>query len=175
MYEYARKFKKTREKIVLGIALVLAAAAFGVSCIPGLSFVVLYQLLTVFCLMSAILVTVRYLMRDYIYRVEPRAGGREGEAPDFTVTERCGNRLSVVCRLSVTDLRRLTRVTRQNRAELAARQKRRRVYGYTAVMRPENRYVLTAEDSGEEIFLSICADEGLIRALQRYAEQLMSD
>ena len=175
MYEYAPKFKKVREKVVLGVSLVLAAACFGVSNIPGLSFVAIYQLLMVFCLMSAILVTLRCLMRNYVYRVEPRANGQEGDPPDFTVTEIYGNRVSVVCRSSVDDLRRVMRVTRKNKSAVSAMQKRKRVYHYTATLRPDNLWVLVAEDADEEIFLHICADDGLIRTLTQYAEQLLTD
>ena len=175
MYEYVPKSRKVREKIVLGVSLALAAACFGIANIPGVLFDSIYQLLMVFCLMCAILVTLRWLMRNYIYRVEPRANGQPGDPPDFTVTERYGNRISVVCRISVADLRRVIRVTRKNKSEISAMQKRKRVYHYTASMLPENHYVLVAEDADEEIFLHICADEGLIRIFAQYAEQILSD
>lgn len=175
MYEYAPKSKKIREKVVLGISLALAAACFGVSNLPEIPFVAFYQLVMVFCLMCAILVTVRCLMRNYVYCVAPRADGQDGDPPDFTVTEIYGNRVSVVCRISVNDLRGVVRVTRKNKSAVSAMQKRKRVYHYTASLRPDPLYILVAEEEGEEILLHICADEGLIHELTRYAEQILTD
>ena len=72
-----------------------------------------------------------------------------------------------------TSLRDMT--LKEYSAAVSAMQKRKRVYHYTATLRPDNLWVLVAEDADEEIFLHICADDGLIRTLTQYAEQLLTD
>ncbi len=171
MYEYAPKPKKTKEKLIFALSLVLAAACFGVSHIPAVPYPAVYQLLMVFCLVGTVMILVRCLMRNYVYRVEPRENAAPDEPPDFTVTEVYGNRRSVVCRISAGEVRRIERVTRENRSALSTAQKRKRVYYYTAQLQPSNLWVLAVEEEGEEFFVRICADEGLIQILNRYAKQ----
>lgn len=175
MYEYAPKPQKTKEKLIFALSLVLAAACFGISHVPAIPYPAVYQLLTVFCLVGTVMILVRCLMRSYVYRVEPQENAAPDGIPDFTVTEVYRNRRSVVCRISAGDVRSIERVTRENRAALSAAQKRKRVYYYTAQLHPSDLYVLAVEEDGEEFFVQICADEGLIQELNRYAKQYLTN
>lgn len=175
MYEYAPKSKKTKEKVVLGLTLVLAAACFGVSQIEQIPYPAIYQLLMIFSLVGTVMITARCLMRNYIYRVEPRENGGEGDLPDFTITEYYGNRVTVVCRISVGDIRGITPVTKKNRDAISAMQKKKRAYYYTGELQSANAYVLTVEQDEDEFFLRICADEGLLQALKTYGQQFLAD
>ena len=162
MYEYAPISPKKREKTVAFLTSGLAVLLFGFSQIPSVPFPVVYQLLALASITVAILFATQYLMRRYTYRIEVREGAGEETAPDLVVTEYYGRRVSVVCRISVDDIESVTRVTAENRRELAAREKGLHGYSYCGEWRAENCYLLCVRHEDATFFLRILADKTLL-------------
>lgn len=165
MLEYSTKGKKKRERIVLAVSLALGACSFGFSMIPKVMYPMLYQLLAVLCFGTGVWMLIRYLMRDYIFRISLREDGKNG-LPDFTVTESYGKKRTVVCRVSVEDVLSVEEVTKENRRALKAKQKGKDVYVYTGEMRPPKLYLLTLIDGETTIFLYFYAEEAFVQALK---------
>lgn len=165
MCEYHTKGKKRRERLVLLVSLLLGSVSFGFSMLPAVLYPMLYQLLAVLCFVLSVWMLVRYLMRDYIFRVYPREDGKNG-GPDLTITEIYGRKRTVVCRVSVSDILEVEEITKENRRELKAKQRGKDVYVYTGEMRPPSLYLLTVADGETVFFLQIYADEALLQCLK---------
>ena len=170
MYEYAPRLKKTREKIWVSVCLLLGAVAYGFGNL--LPYPVLYQLLAVGLLAAAILITVRYLLRDYIYCVTP---SKDGEDLDLTVVEVMGKKRTVVCRVSVADIQSVTRVTDRRGQKTSDSQRKTPVYRYVSELQPQNACLLLVLDNKNSYFLEICANEELISVLEGFKKQYLSD
>ena len=164
MYEYFPKEPKKQEMMILAGLLGSGFFLYGFSRIPDLPFPALLQLFSVILMVGAVIVLTRYLLRDFCYRIEPR---EESDIPDFTVTEYCGKRISVVCRISLNDITEVRPMTVKEARNLAKGQKSRRVYDYTCRINPENLYLLTVS-AGEDTFdIRIIADKALTEFLLR--------
>ncbi len=174
MYEYTPKLKKVKEKLLLAGFLLVAVACYCVSSIPNIPLKAIYQFFMVLAFSCAVLIIARCLMRSFSYAVLPQEDKPEA-LPDFTVTETYGRKATVVCRISVGDLRRVIPVSPENKKEISAMQKRKNVYYYTGRIAPGDFCLLVAEENGEEIFIQICADERLMQLLNSYAEQYLSE
>lgn len=164
MYEYAPVLTKRKERLIAILSLFMGLMLFGFSQINGIPFPVIYQLVGIAFIAAFIILISRYLMRRYVYAIE--AAG-ENTAPDFVVTEYYGRRISVVCRISVTDIEEILPITRENRKELRAKQKGRFYYDYTADLFSQNRYLITVTDGEHHFCARILADEELIKWLER--------
>ena len=166
LYEYEPLEPKRKELLLslglLGVALFL----LGLSQIPGLPFPAAFQFGMMLFLAASIMVYTRYISRRYSYRVEPCDNGTEMTPPDFTVTEYYSRRTTVVCRISLSDIAEVTRVTSQNRKQLAAAVKGKRVYHYTCHMAPQNLTLLTVNDGEGVFYIRIQTDEKLFSILQ---------
>ncbi len=165
MYQYEPKSKKVREKTILLILLLIAVAAFASANIPGILFPSLLQLFAVFALVGVVMIVSRCLLRRFVYQVGPREDAPEGTPYDLVITEIYGNRREVVCRIALTDIREITRITRENRKEISAITKRKRVYHYTEELFPEDYRMLTVEMEEEVFYIKIAANEDLIAAI----------
>lgn len=166
MYEYAPKPRKRKEKLLVSVAAVLAAASYGCSAM-GLPYPLVYQLVAVACLGTGILLAVRYLLRDYIYRIVSCHGA---EAPDLVVTEVYARRRTVVCRISLGDIVSVCPLSEKPRGD-----RNRRCYCYTAERTPENGYLLSVCDGDGDYEVIICADESLLSLIKQFKKQKMSD
>ena len=164
MYEYAPALPKKKERLIAILSLLLGLLMFGFSQIGGIPFPVIYQLVGIAFLAVFIIFISRYLMRRYVYTVESRG---EGLPPDFIVTEYYGRRITVVCRISVSDIEEVIPITRENRQELRAKQTGRLFYDYTADLFSKNRYLITVTDGEHRFCARILADDGLLGWLDR--------
>ena len=170
MYEYAPRLKKTREKIWASVCLLMGAVAYGFG--ELLPYPALYQLLAVGSLAAAILITVRYLLRDYIYRIVPvEDGGRM----DLTVVEVMGKRRTVVCRVSVSDIQTIKPISEISRQKMSDRKGNAPLYRYVSEFHPSNAYFLEILDDEKTYFLEICADSELISIIEACKKQYLSD
>ena len=147
------------------LSLFLGLSLFGFSQIKSIPFPVIYQLLGLVSLTAFIILVSRYMMRRYVYRVEPRSDGTPSEAPDFVVTEYYGRRVSVVCRVSVAAIEEILPITRENRKEIKEKQNGRLFYDYTADLYSQNRYLVTVTDGEHRFCARILADEELLKWL----------
>ena len=173
IYEYAPKLKKKKEKTLLLAAITVAVLLYAVSRLPGIPYPFIYQLISIFCLVFVIMLTTRYLMRSYVYRVE---SGEDGSAvPDLVIEEYYGNHITTVCRLALSDIRSAVRWNAQTKAALAGPMKDKRLYRYTGEFSPADLCVLEADDEGETIFLRISADDTLMNLILTHGQQNLSE
>ena len=100
-YEYTPDNKNVAEKVLAGLALVLAAACFGVSRLDGIPYPAIFQFVAVVFLAAAFVIANKSILRSYTYTVtEPdEAGERE-----FLITEHYGRRNTAVCRVPLSQV-----------------------------------------------------------------------
>ena len=171
IYEYVPKSKRKQEKILLLAMITAAVLLFAASRLPGIPFPFLFQLFSIFCLVVVIMLTARCLLRSYVYRIEQ---GEDGTGEDLVIVEYYGNHVATVCRLALTDIRRVVRRDSQTRTALVESMKGKRLYRYTEEFSPADLCVLEADDEGETVFLRISADETLFRILCAKGQQKLS-
>ena len=169
MYEYAPKLKKLREKIWMSVCLFFGVLLYGFGQI--LPYPILYQLISVLLLTAAVLITVRYLLRDYIYRVTVKEDG----SADFTITEVMGKRKTVVCRISVGEIQEITPLLGLSPKEISQKCGKAVLYRYVSQWKPSSPYLLEIFDDEKSYFLEISADQGLVDLLLDLKKQYLSD
>jgi hypothetical protein len=157
LYEFMPTVKKIREKIVMSVCLLLSSLAYGVS--NFLPYPVLYQLFAVILLTVAVLMIVRYLLRDYVYAIH---ADENGEACELVIVEVVGKKQTVVCRLPLSDVKGML-----PRAAFLKSEDRRQaeIYRYVSEMLPENAFYLEISSEEKRFYVEILADrtlEGLI-------------
>lgn len=167
MYEYDPRSSKKAEKLLLLMLLGLAVALFLIVELWQVSFSFFYQLIAFLCLMGAILLSGRCLLRRFTYRIEPREDMPECELLDLVITEHHSHHASVVCRISVDDIEDVKLVTSQNRKEISAMLRKKRVYHYTAQLFTFNCYLLTVRDEEEIFYIRLLADSQLLSLIKR--------
>ncbi len=170
MYEFAPKPKKLREKIWMSICLFLGVLLYCFGQI--LPYPILYQLTSVLLLTAAVLITVRYLLRDYIYRV---TFNEDGTMADFTVTEVMGRRKTVVCRISVLEICEITSLSGLSSKEISKKCEKAPLYRYVSQWKPLNPYLLGIFDDEKNYFLEICADQKMVDLILSLKKQYLSD
>ncbi len=167
MYEYAPVLPKKKERILMLLSLLLGLSLFGFSQIPSIPFSMIYQLLGFLSLLVFIFFVSRYLVRRYVYRIEPRSDGGAGDAPDFVITEHYGRRITVVCRVSVSDIEEILPITQENQTVIKEKQKGCSIYDYTADLFSQNRYLVTIADGEQRFCVRILADKELLKWLKK--------
>ncbi|MBQ2734597.1 MAG: hypothetical protein IJF33_02075 [Clostridia bacterium] len=162
MYEYDPHSSKKAEKTLLFLLLALAVVLLLIAEIPGILFPFFYQLVGFLSLMGAILLTGRCVLRRFTYRIEPREDVPECELLDLVITEHHSHQAGVVCRISVEDIEDVKHLTSQNRKEVSAMLRKKRVYYYTAQLFASNCYLLTVRDEDEIFYIRLLADSQLL-------------
>ena len=170
MYEFTPAPKRTGEKLWMSVCLLLGAASYGFGQI--LPYPVVYQLLAVILFTVSVTISVRYLLRDYVYRVE---ADDRGISTDLIVTEVMGRRRTVVCRISVDQIGQILSAT-----EVAAQKshrsiKKKGLYRYVSQMGSNGSAFLEILDDEKVYFLEIYADQALISLLKAQKKQYLSD
>lgn len=162
MYEYSPKSSKLREKITVAISGILAAVLYILSILPGTLFAWAFQLGAVLCLTLAVLFTARFLLRRFVYSVEP---SDSGSGTDFVIREQYGKKITTVCRIALHQIRRVEPWTKEGKSHLAAEMEGKRVFRYVAELFPQDAVLVIAEEAEENCFLLISADERLAAIL----------
>ena len=165
---FAPQEPKKREKTLFWGLLILGLGATLVARIPEILFPAGLQMVGAVALVCAAMIFTQCLLRRYVYRVEMGENGTATTGyPDFTVTEYTGNRMRVVCRISVDEVESVERITPENKERLTKEMQGHPRYRYTGVLFSENVYLLRIRGSGEYTYLQILANKDLIDALLR--------
>lgn len=167
MYEYCPKPKRTRERVMASLLLILAAISY--SCSSVLPYPIVYQLLAVISLTWMIVIVAGYLLRDYGTRLS-EDGEREAV---LTVTETRGKRQTVVARFRACEIRRVEPYSKE--VVRAERRLGHTVYRYVCELHPQNAYFAEAESNGTRFWMTFYADETLIAMLEHYKKQYLSE
>ena len=162
MYRYEPKHKKTVEKRLTFGLYIIGFLCFLISQLPVMHFPALLQIVGLFLLTSATLILLQYILRDYAYCVEES----NQAVPDLTVTEYYGRRITVVCRIAITDVEAITPIKKETREQIKRITKGKHVYAYSSEMSPADLCLLTVRMGDDEPFyVRICADKDLINAI----------
>lgn len=167
MYEYRPVLARKKEQL---IALFLGIFGFGcylLSLLPDAPYPSVIQLIAVLALVGMIALLGGCLLRSFCYTVAPRENASEGMPFDLTVTELYGRRRKVVCLISVADVKRAVRCSKENRKECKKMTAGASVYRYVGSLWEGERYLLEVEHEGERFFLQIHANSALIEAILR--------
>ena len=163
IYEYAPALPKKKEKLLCTFFLLLGCALFLGSMLPGLTMPWILQLLSFGFFVAFVMIFSLCIMRSYVYTVEE---GR-GASPDFIITEHYGRRRTVVCRVSVDSVRSIAKDTRDTRKNGDRTERKLKRFVYTGTLFDVPRYLVRIDEAGEALLLCICADEALLRILER--------
>ena len=163
LYEFEPRLKKIREKIVMSVCLLLSSLAYGVS--NFLPYPSLYQLLAVILLTVAVLMIVRYLLRDYVYAIH---ADENGEASELIIVEIMGKKQSVVCRVSLADVDKMIPCALFLKSEL---RRQTEIYRYVSEMVPENAFYLEISSAGKQFVVEILADRTLEKLISSGQKQ----
>ncbi|MBR3895253.1 MAG: hypothetical protein IKJ35_08950 [Clostridia bacterium] len=167
MYEYIPTAKKKREFWTVAILSVTAAILFVFSTQPYCVYPALWQLTSVVLLVAVIMLVSNCLLREFLYRVAPREGIDGGFSLDFTVVECHGKRRTVVCRISVEDIKEIVPLTPENKKQFFKTPRGKFVYRYVSRLAPRNACRLTVRNEEEVFYLFIVADECLLEMLKK--------
>lgn len=157
MYEYAPQFLKKKEKMLTFGCFALGAVLFLTSAFPGVPAPWVFQVLAVVAFVPAVSVFSLCLFRRYVYTVSPREDG----GADFIITEYCGKRMQLVCRISLSSVEEVAEWSNERRKAYAGRQ----YFAYSGVLFDEKQYAVLAEEGGVPFLIRICADDTLLRLL----------
>lgn len=167
MYEFAPKLKKIREKIVMSVCLLISSLAYGVS--GFLPYPALYQLFAVILLTVAVLVIVRYLLRDYVYCIRE---DENGEACELSIVELMGKKQTVVCRVSLEEVENI--LPRSVFVQSGMR-RGNEIYRYVSEMFPENAFFVEILNGEKKFYVEICADRTLTELISSRKKPHLSD
>ena len=153
LYELEPKLKKTREKIIMSVCLLLSSLCYGVS--GFLLYPALYQFFAVALLSMSVLVIVRYLLRNYVYAIH---GDENGVPHEFVVVEIMGKKQTVVCRISLSDVVNFIPCAVFLKSGMGRGQE---IYRYVSELFPEHAYFAEVLQGEKRFFVEIYADREL--------------
>lgn len=159
MYQYQPP-RSNRIASLLMLAFALLAIILLSMSVALSSFVGLFQLGAVLCLVPEIALYSKYFKRSYIYRISLV---KENDAPDLTVSEISGNNSTVVCRLSLDSLISVEKSSKKSRKRLGKH------YNYCVEIAPKNVYILRFYECGEHITVILSPDATMLSILNEYA------
>lgn len=163
-YEYTPDNKNVAEKVLAGLALVLAAACFGVSRLDGIPYPAIFQFVAVAFLAAAFVIANKSILRSYTYTVtEPdEAGERE-----FLITEHYGRRNTAVCRVTLSQVTAVCAVAAGEKAVIRETERAANViYRYLTPLFPRDFLLVTLQTGDAVTLLRIPAEKGLESALK---------
>ena len=151
----------------------LSAAFFGGGAICYLCalftpFPALAQTVAIALFCAAIFLVARH-QEQYTYRLEPDAWG--GEGSDIVVTQKKNRQHITVCRLGVSDVRRIDVQTADNAAALKQAYANVRVHSYCIDVRPASSVYLTFDDGGNEVVIRLQCSNELIEIFRKELEK----
>ncbi len=164
-YEYTPEKKNTAEKILVSLALVFAAASFGVSQLKGIPYPAILQFIAVVFLTVAVALANRCILRSYTYTVtEPDGAGER----DFVITEHYGRKHTAVCRVSLSQVLSVRAARADEKTVIRDAEKAANfIYRYMTRLFPKEFLLVTVQTGDAVTLLRIPAEKGLENALAR--------
>ena len=168
MREYSFHAKSTNDlakrlSVTLFVAAFLLLAVIFVFSVPYAGFI---EGICVVLLTFAVLLLTRFVYKSFIYRVVMRDDGRF----DLTVTERYGKGETTVCRVALSGIERIEKLTDKNKKELRAAAKGRKSFSYCPDILSKDEYWVFVTECSEELLIKLAPDEELL-AILLYAEK----
>lgn len=162
-YEYTPENKNPAEKLLVSLALVFAAASFGVSQLRGIPYPAILQFIAVVFLTVAVALANRCILRSYTYTVtEPDGAGQR----DFVITEHYGRKHTAVCRVGLSQLLSVRAVRADEKTVIRDAEKTANfIYRYLTPLFPKKFLLVTVQTGDAVTLLRIPAEKGLEDAL----------
>ena len=156
---------QNRVTLVLTLACMLGGITLFASSMYVPQFPALLQTVALLLLVGGVAL-VGFYQTHYIYRIEPDSRGVEGY--DFVVVQVKSRRESVVCRLSLGDVRGVERQTSENRDAIKKKyvDQGSTVHSYCVDILPESSQYITFDDGGEMVVIRLQASEKLLALLE---------
>lgn len=164
IYSFSSKSKKTKEKLLLAGFWTFGAMLMFLSLLPGFPFPFLPQFFAVCLFAAGISLLSKSFLRSFTYEIV--RNGQNPDVPDLVVTERAGQRSTVVCRISVGDV--------QDAFSLPANQQKaffrlcrgKQTYRYTDEWLPEQLLTLVLKRGSNAEYLFLSFDKELLSFLK---------
>lgn len=168
-YEFTPEYRNTAEKILVSLALVFAAASFGVSRVSGVPYPAIFQFLVVAFLAVAFVIANKSLLRSYTYTVtEPDGEGKR----DFLITEHYGKKHTAVCRVELSQVLSAVTVPIKEKARIREAERAANViYRYLTPLFPSEVLLVTLQTGDAVTLLRLPAEKGLENALMTFRPQ----
>ena len=162
-YEFTPEYRNTAEKILVSLALVFAAASFGVSRVSGVPYPAIFQFLVVAFLAVAFVIANKSLLRSYTYTVtEPDGEGKR----DFLITEHYGKKHTAVCRVELSQVLSAVTVPIKEKARIREAERAANViYRYLTPLFPSEVLLVTLQTGDAVTLLRLPAEKSLENAL----------
>ena len=159
LLECAPRPKKTQEGILASLLLLLFGATLSASFLSGSPLRQLFRGCAMICAVAAAWIAARFLLRSYVYRIEPREEAME--MLDFTVTECFLNRRVTVCRIGMEDIERIEVKKKTKKEEKTQKSEVKTTYCYTGKLFFCQEMRLVVRDGEMLSVIRICSDEAL--------------
>lgn len=164
MYEYTPKSDKKLEKLIFFGLVVLGVLFYGGSLIPYMPIPTVLRFLAFLIFIIVIMVGPKFLLCQYIYRIEQRCETDYMEQGlDLVIIECFGKRVRTLLRIELTAIHSMTLVTEENKRELSRKCKGKINFRYMANLGANNRYLLEISHNEELIYVYILSDDILKR------------
>ena len=163
-YEFTPEYRNTAEKILVSLALVFAAASFGVSRVSGVPYPAIFQFLVVAFLAVAFVIANKSLLRSYTYTVtEPDGEGKR----DFLITEHYGKKHTAGCRVELSQILSAVTVPIKEKARIREAERAANViYRYLTPLFPSEVLLVTLQTGDAVTLLRLPAEKSLENALR---------
>ena len=162
MYSFTPKKTNNTASALIGVLLVAAAVAF---LFPALSrdmqYAGILQSLGLVFIIAALAVMSRYSFKYFTYEVREN----NGQSPDLDVVETQGKRRYTVCRVSLSNIESVERMTEKNKDALKAKCNGRKKFSYLADIAPKDALFVFVTECGEPLALILAYDETLEKLL----------
>ena len=166
MYEITPKKTNKAALYTASIMIITAFLAMLFTTIPNLPYRSVMQLASVLILGIALMILGRYVYRTYSYAVIQTDEGKL----DFTVTEIKRRSSITVCRIGLSGIEKVVKVTKENKKSTNSERAGRKVFNYCVDMSPAEQYYIFCEECGESLLIKLSPDEPLFELLVRNAK-----
>lgn len=155
--------KRARNLVILFLvaaALLLVIMKF----LEGIPFLWVIQLADILLFVAAVALLTRYVMKKFIYRVEPTDNGA-----DLTVTEAAANgkRQVTVCRIGLGSIKDVRELSGEECRLREVRKEKLPIYDYRPDLYPERSILIRTDEGGREVYVCLAYDERLLSLLPR--------
>ena len=169
-YSYLSKSSNNLAQILSGALFFSAAVLLASISVFDLPCEGVLQMLCALLFTLSVLLLTRFIFKSFLLSVFPTDSGF-----DFTVTECRAKEKITVCRISLSNIERVCVCTAENKKELRAAAKGRKVFSYCPDIRPEVECFVFVTECGEKLLLRLSPDKTMLEILKNAADKQGED
>ncbi len=164
-YSHISKSSNNSAKILSGAFFFSAVVTLACTAVFELPYEGIFQMLCALFFTLAVLLLTRFVFKSFLLSVFSVDDGF-----DFTVTECRAKERITVCRVSLSNIERVCLLTEENKKELRAAEKGRKVFSYYPDLKPDVECFVFVTECGEKLLLKLSPDDMMLDILKS-AEQ----